>query len=561
MTDQPHKNPFKDALEAFDALKNENDELRAEVSEGNTALELTVEKLEETERERDVIKGKLAAAEAKVAAVIAALGIGDTSGLAIMSEYPAEAPAEAPAERAPRRRRVVREPGAPDIAEPIGGLADEIERLNETFPDEPQTPGMAEFMAKAHQEAFGTPAPSEANPDTARVLEVLGRSNTARSESVLMKLAGIPTAKRLRAALREPIAQGIAYKRNDGMAGFSYVLLDQHRVNEPTPAPAPSADLSDMMAAIERVTGQKANFTKAPAEQPKAVKLGEDSEYLRLSREYLIKNGISPELAIRREAISALDSDSPVPISIEELIGNAREYGLKTEEQAYAVLDQLVIDYPGLILRDGNRYRSLVTIAPRDENGETPPHIGVVGTDWDAMAAEECEALKPLHHGMDANDTAIMRALKQWANQSDDFLSVHYLWLNARAHGYTNGEPTLRYRMKLAPKPLAKTHAHLIEEQAKPLGWRLRQPSPDGGDKVKADDEAPASRKVPDSLFLDALSTTEERGAHALYHELMAPANMSDTSVNRRLRELVEKGLATRRKGAQGEYFYRKASA
>ncbi|MDD1452677.1 hypothetical protein NHF48_019870 [Sphingomonas sp. H160509] len=220
------------------------------------------------------------------------------------------------------------------------------------------------------------------------------------------------------------------------------------------------------------------------------MKLDEDSEYLALSRAYLIENGISPELAIRREAISALDSDAPVPISIEALIGNAREYGLKTEEQAYAVLDQLVIDYPGLILRDGNRYRSLVTIAPRDENGETPPHIGVVGTDWDAMAAEECEALKPLHHGMDANDTAIMRALKQWANQSDDFLSVHYLWLNARAHGYTNGEPTLRYRMKLAPKPLAQTHAHLIEERAKPLGWRLRAPSPDGGDKVKADDEA-----------------------------------------------------------------------
>ncbi|MDD1452678.1 hypothetical protein NHF48_019875 [Sphingomonas sp. H160509] len=70
-------------------------------------------------------------------------------------------------------------PGAPEMAEPIGGLAEEFERLNETFPDEPQTPGMAEFMAKAHQEAFGTPAP------------------------------------------------------------------------------APSADLSDMMAAIERVTGQK----------------------------------------------------------------------------------------------------------------------------------------------------------------------------------------------------------------------------------------------------------------------------------------------------------------
>lgn len=88
-----------------------------------------------------------------------------------------------------------------------------------------------------------------------------------------------------------------------------------------------------------------------------------------------------------------------------------------------------------------------------------------------------------------ANDAAIIRALGNAAtSRPGALIKVAELHPLAEAYGYTNTEAALRWRLAKGPNPLAAQRADIIETQASPLAWRLRDPKPDGGDKIDQPD-------------------------------------------------------------------------
>lgn len=279
------------------------------------------------------------------------------------------------------------------------------------------------------------------------------------------------------------------------------------------------------------------------------------------------------ELEHRREIISALDTVAPEGITITEIINDAWGWGrAMSEDRAQRILERLALIYPGLIVEaKAGYYRATVPIAPRNEAGEIGNDIAVATTDWDALLdaafaklkADEIEPMpepgteakprrrrkptatpapenpkagvaammeaaervmkaasapKPAPKPVavpaegNANDAAIIRALEGAAqDRPGEFIKVADLHARAEAAGYTLTEAALRFRMKLAAKPLAQQRADIIEEQASPLAWRLRSPSPDGGDKIEADDAPAPAEPAPSSPMKDWFKLLRER--------------------------------------------------
>nr|GLK19213.1 hypothetical protein GCM10017606_00390 [Microbacterium terregens] len=246
----------------------------------------------------------------------------------------------------------------------------------------------------------------------------------------------------------------------------------------------------------------------------------------------------SEERAQRHFLLRHLNYKAPEPIDISDAINDAWGIGgivMMSEERANLILDRLFAEYSSAMGNsDVLTHRIADFDVPDDfdwdaaiarldailEAGEPVPTFK--GWDDDKPATPE-PAPKPRRRRKaalgpkadakpvavpaqpdNANDAAIIRALEGAAqDRPGEFIKVADLYARAKLAGYTNGEPALRFRMKLATNPLAKQRADIIEEQASPLAWKLRDPKPDGGDKIDqpdADDKAPvAPEPAPDA--------------------------------------------------------------